>query len=59
MMKETIAALEKSGNRSRVKVLVGGAPIGQKFADEIGADGYADNAAEAVDKIKSLIHRKN
>ena len=59
MMKETIAALEKSGNRRRVKVLVGGAPIGQKFADEIGADGYAGNAAKAVDKIKSLIHRTN
>jgi 5-methyltetrahydrofolate--homocysteine methyltransferase len=55
MMKETIAALEKSGKRSRVKVLVGGAPIGQKFADEIGADGYAGNAAEAVDKIKAMI----
>ena len=57
MMKETIAALEKTGIRSRVKVLVGGAPIGQKFADEIGADGYAGNAAEAVDKMKTMIHR--
>lgn len=55
MMKETIAALEKSGKRSSVKVLVGGAPISQKFADEIGADGYAGNAAEAVDKIKAMI----
>jgi 5-methyltetrahydrofolate--homocysteine methyltransferase len=59
MMKETIAALEKSGKRSQVKVLVGGAPIGQKFADEIGADGYAGNAAEAVDKIKAMIHSTN
>lgn len=57
MMKETIAALEKSGKRSRVKVLVGGAPISQAFADGIGADGYADNAAEAVDKMKSLVGR--
>jgi 5-methyltetrahydrofolate--homocysteine methyltransferase len=55
MMKQTIAALEKSGKRSRVKILVGGAPITQKFADEIGADGYAGNAAEAVDKIRALI----
>ncbi|MCX5818496.1 MAG: corrinoid protein [Deltaproteobacteria bacterium] len=59
MMKETIAALKKSGKRSSVKVLVGGAPIGQKFADEIGADGYADNAAEAVDKVKAMIHGTN
>jgi 5-methyltetrahydrofolate--homocysteine methyltransferase len=59
MMKETIAALEKSGKRSCVKVLVGGAPIGQKFADEIGADGYAGNAAAAVDKIKAMIHGAN
>ena len=51
MMKETIAALEKSGQRSHVKVLVGGAPISQAFADGIGADGYADNAAEAVDLL--------
>ena len=56
MMKQTIAALEKSGKRSRAKILVGGAPIGQKFADEIGADGYAGNAAEAVDKIKTMVH---
>jgi 5-methyltetrahydrofolate--homocysteine methyltransferase len=55
IMIETIAALEKSGKRNLVKVLVGGAPISQKFADEIGADGYADNAAEAVDKIKALV----
>jgi 5-methyltetrahydrofolate--homocysteine methyltransferase len=59
MMKETIAALEKSGQRSHVKVLIGGAPIGRKFADEIGADGYAGNAAEAADKIKEMIHSTN
>jgi methanogenic corrinoid protein MtbC1 len=34
--------------RDRVKVLIGGAPITQRFADEIGADGYGENAAEAV-----------
>jgi 5-methyltetrahydrofolate--homocysteine methyltransferase len=57
MMKETIAALEKNGQRSHVKVLVGGAPISQAFADGIGADGYADNAAEAVDQIKFFSRR--
>jgi 5-methyltetrahydrofolate--homocysteine methyltransferase len=58
-MRETIAALEKNGKRGLVRVLVGGAPISQKFADEIGADGYADNAAEAVDKIKALVDKTN
>jgi 5-methyltetrahydrofolate--homocysteine methyltransferase len=57
MMKETIAALEKNGQRNHVKVLVGGAPISQAFADGIGADGYADNAAEAVDQIKFFSRR--
>jgi len=57
VMRETIAAIEKNGKRSAVKVLVGGAPISRKFADEIGADGYAGNAAEAVDQIKAMIHK--
>jgi 5-methyltetrahydrofolate--homocysteine methyltransferase len=54
-MKETIAALEKEGIRGDVKVLVGGAPVTQKFADEIGADGYAENAAEVVDRVKEML----
>ena len=54
-MKETIDALEKEGIRSNVKVLVGGAPVTQKFADEIGADGYAENAAEVVDRVKEML----
>ena len=54
-MKETIAALEEAGKRGDVKVLVGGAPVTQKFAEEIGADGYAENAAEVVDRIKTLL----
>jgi 5-methyltetrahydrofolate--homocysteine methyltransferase len=51
-MRETIEALEQAGIRGHVKVLVGGAPVSQKYADEIGADGYAANASEAVDRIK-------
>jgi corrinoid protein of di/trimethylamine methyltransferase len=47
-MKGTIEALQAAGMRDRVKVLIGGAPITQRFADEIGADGYGENAAEAV-----------
>ena len=54
-MKETLEALEEAGIRSNVKVLVGGAPVTQKFAEEIGADGYAENAAEVVDRIKAMI----
>lgn len=47
-MKSTIEALEAAGVRDQVKVLVGGAPITQRFADEIGADGYSENAPGAV-----------
>jgi corrinoid protein of di/trimethylamine methyltransferase len=47
-MKSTVEALQQAGLRQQVKVLIGGAPITQKFADEIGADGYGENAVEAV-----------
>lgn len=54
-MKETINALIEAGVRDKVKVLVGGAPLTQAYADEIGADGYAPDAASAVDKAKELL----
>ena len=54
-MRQVIAALEAAGLRQQVKVMVGGAPVTQAFADEIGADGYADNANEAVAVAKSLL----
>jgi len=54
-MKETIEALKKAGLGSKVKTMVGGAPVNQKFADDIGADGYGSNAAAAVDVAKKLI----
>ena len=54
-MKEVIDALEKEGIRNKVKVIVGGAPLTQEYADEIGADGYAPDAASAVDKVKELL----
>jgi len=54
-MKDTITALEEAGLRDRVKVIIGGAPVTQKYADEIGADGYAPDAASAVDKTRELI----
>lgn len=54
-MKDVLDALEKSGLRSKVKVMVGGAPVSQAFADEIGADGYSDNANSAVALAKRLM----
>lgn len=54
-MKEVIDALEAAGIREQVKVMVGGAPVTQGFADEIGADGYSDNANSAVTVAKQLL----
>jgi corrinoid protein of di/trimethylamine methyltransferase len=54
-MKEVIAALENAGLKNKVKVMIGGAPLSQSFADQIGADGYSDNANSAVQLAKSLI----
>jgi 5-methyltetrahydrofolate--homocysteine methyltransferase len=56
-MGETIKAIKEAGVRDQVKILVGGAPITAAFAEEIGADGYASNAASAVDKGKELMGR--
>ena len=54
-MKEVIDALNAAGIRDQVKVMVGGAPVTQGFADEIGADGYSDNANSAVTVAKQLL----
>ncbi len=54
-MQDVIRALEKAGIRHEVKVMIGGAPVSQGFADEIGADGYSDNANTAVAVAKSLM----
>jgi len=51
-MERTIKALEEAGVRDTVKVMIGGAPVTQDFADQIGADGYAANAASASDMAK-------
>ncbi len=56
-MREVIDALEREGIRQQVKVIVGGAPVSQRFADEIGADGYSDNANSAVALVKKLLKR--
>lgn len=55
-MKDVLDALEKSGIRNSVKVMVGGAPVSQAFADEIGADGYSDNANSAVALARRLMN---
>lgn len=57
-MKVTIDALKKEGLRDRVKVIVGGAPVTPEFAREIGADGYAKDASEAVELVNSIISKK-
>jgi 5-methyltetrahydrofolate--homocysteine methyltransferase len=57
-MRTTIEALKKGGVRGDVKVIIGGACVTQKYADEIGADGFADNAGAAVDKTKQLLGLK-
>jgi 5-methyltetrahydrofolate--homocysteine methyltransferase len=54
-MKKTIDALAEAGVRDGVKVMIGGAPVTQDYADEIGADGYAPDAASAVDLARSLM----
>jgi 5-methyltetrahydrofolate--homocysteine methyltransferase len=54
-MKTTIDELDKAGVRGTVKVMIGGAPVTQQFADQIGADGYSDNANGAVTLAKRLI----
>ena len=53
-MKTTIDAIKQAGIRDQVKILIGGAPITQKFAEEIGADGYSENAAGAVTLARKL-----
>jgi len=54
-MGDTIKAIEEAGLRDQVKVMVGGAPVTQRFADDIGADGYAANAASASDLAKEFV----
>lgn len=54
-MKDVVATLKANGLKDSVKVIVGGAPLNQSYADEIGADGYAPDAASAVDLVKKLL----
>lgn len=54
-MKETIEAIKSEGVRDQISIMIGGAPVTQNYADEINADGYAPDAASAVDKAKELL----
>ncbi len=54
-MEHTIKSLEEAGVRDQVKIIIGGAPVTQSFSDQIGADGYASNAASAAELAKKLI----
>jgi 5-methyltetrahydrofolate--homocysteine methyltransferase len=54
-MQKTIAAIAEEGLRDKVKIIIGGAPVTQGFADEIGADGYAPDAATAVELTRTLL----
>ena len=54
-MKKTVDALKEAGLREQVKVMIGGAPVTQRYADEIGADAYAPDASTAVDKAKEQL----
>jgi 5-methyltetrahydrofolate--homocysteine methyltransferase len=55
MMQKTMDAVVESGYRDQLKIIIGGAPVTQKFADEIGADGYAPDAGSAIKLAKSLV----
>ena len=54
-MADTINAATEAGVRDQAKVMIGGAPVTQNYADEIGADGYAPDAASAVDAARELM----
>ena len=54
-MKEAIEKIKEAGVREKVKIIIGGAPVTQEYADEIGADAYAPDAASGVDKVKELL----
>jgi 5-methyltetrahydrofolate--homocysteine methyltransferase len=54
-MRSTIAAIEAAGLRDQVRIVIGGAPITKSYADEIGADGYAEDASGAVRMVKEVL----
>jgi len=58
-MKETIEAITEAGLRDKAKIIIGGAPVTQEFAQRIGADAYAEDAAVAVDVVRGFFKEEN
>jgi 5-methyltetrahydrofolate--homocysteine methyltransferase len=58
-MKDTIEAIVEAGIRDKVKIIIGGAPVTQEYADKIGADGYAEDAVSAVELVRKLFKKEN
>jgi methylmalonyl-CoA mutase cobalamin-binding domain/chain len=56
--RDVVEAIENAGLRPRVKIMVGGAPVTRRWAEEIGADGYAKDAMSAVDLARELMEQK-
>jgi len=56
--KGVVEAIEKAGLRPSVKIMVGGAPVTRRWAEEIGADGYAKDAMSAVELARQLMEQK-
>jgi 5-methyltetrahydrofolate--homocysteine methyltransferase len=54
-MKHVIDAIQQAGLRDQTRIIIGGAPVNQAYADQIGADGYAPDASSAVRKVRELI----
>jgi 5-methyltetrahydrofolate--homocysteine methyltransferase len=54
-MEDVIEELKRQGLRDQVKVIIGGAPVSKKYAEQIGADGYGNDAAQAVNLVRSLL----
>lgn len=54
-MGDVIEELERQGLRDKVKVIIGGAPVSKKYAEQIRADGYGNDAAQAVQLVRSLL----
>jgi dimethylamine corrinoid protein len=58
VQRSVVESLDREGLRPRVKIMVGGAPVTRKWAEEIGADGYAKNASEAVTLAREFMAAK-
>ncbi|MCA9905920.1 MAG: cobalamin-dependent protein, partial [Anaerolineae bacterium] len=54
-MKNVVEAIQQAGLRENTRIIIGGAPVNQAYADHIGADGYAPDASSAVRKVRELV----